>query len=100
MSAEIMRCDGCNVPMDGQTYRDHDCPAYSKSEYKNPLDHKMKLANWKVPGKVTARGRVIDGEVVIQEDPWYLTRFRKFSVDWRFVIAIVVIWALMFAFLP
>ncbi len=42
-------CDGCNESMDWQQYQKHDCPAYAGSNYLNPLDHKMKTAQWEIP---------------------------------------------------
>ena len=60
-----MDCDGCGVPMDGETYQIHECPAYKDSEHRNPLTHKMAGAVWKKPGggfvpvEINARGNVI-----------------------------------------
>ena len=50
------RCDGCNELMDWEEYKTHDCPAYAGSNYLNPWDHKMKVAQWKIP-KVRAELR-------------------------------------------
>lgn len=63
--SELPVCDGCNVPMNAQTYKDHACPAYKNQIWKNPLDHKMKLGRWKVPGaELSAKGNVLTGEAV------------------------------------
>lgn len=55
--------------MDAVRYREHDCPAYRKSEYRNPLEHKLGVAQWKIPGvnvELSARGSVLTGDDVQQ----------------------------------
>jgi hypothetical protein len=52
--------------MDAREYHDHECPAYKNEIWKNPLDHKMRVGRWKVPGaELSARGEVLTGDAVL-----------------------------------
>lgn len=70
--------------MTAEEYHAHECPAYLNLEWKNPLEHKLSLARWKIPGAdLKAKGSVLTGDQIEEyivrnaprpyKFPWILT---------------------------